>query len=343
MDHNISRDIRVRITPELTTVSKDVATCGLIFGSICIISALFGNSLIIAAVTRDRNLRQRQNVFLVSWAICELIMVFMRDVFLIIVYAIGEWPFGRTMTVINLCIFMARDSFAINHVVAITVYRYAMIVHPLIYRILIRTRNLIIIVINLFLMPVVLMLIIDFDIYNKQYKFITKGMYAMKEDNGTLVDVPMVTMTAVFVSLTLYSTLMAVCYGHLYIFIRKSSKRVERWTRETNQFGQHENGTNKISMKRNIRELKFIKTMIIIFVMFIFSYFSLPIMLMANKTFSFSHWAYLPLVMINWFSSSVSWIMYGFTHDGFRKAFLTMLRCSKNRIEVSEQSITAVA
>ncbi|KAK2143082.1 hypothetical protein LSH36_879g00001 [Paralvinella palmiformis] len=167
-------------------------------------------------------------------------------------------------------------------------------------------------------------------------------MYAIKVDNGTLIDIPMVTTTAVFVSLILYSTVMTACYGHLYIFIRKSPKRVERWTRETNQFGQHENGTNTISMKRNIRELKFIKTMIIIFVMFIFSYFSLPIMLMANKTFSFSHWAYLPLVMINWFSSSVSWILYGFTHDGFRKAFLTMLRCYVKRIGRSEQGKSAV-
>ena len=330
------------ITPDLTTVSRDVATCGLIVGIICIVSALFGNSLIIAAVTRERGLRQRQNVFLVSWAVCEIVMVFARDVFLVAVYAIGEWRFGRTMAKVNLFLFMARNSFAINHVVAITVYRYMLIVHPNVYRILVRTRNLVIIVINLFLMPIALMLLLDFDIYHKPYRFITKGMYAMKEDNGTLADVPVANMASVFTSLTLDCTVMAACYGHIYLFMRKSSRRVENWTREMSQSNQRESEKNKSAMRKNVREMKFIKTMIIIFVTFIFSYFSLPVMLMIDKKFSLSHWAYLPLVMVNWFSSSVSWIMYGFTHDGFRKAFLKLFRSPVKRTEVTEQSVTEV-
>ena len=333
----VPADNRVLLTPTLTSVPKDVATCGLIFGCICIVSALFGNSLIIATVTRERNLRQRQNVFLVTWAVSEIIMVFIRDIFLIIVYAIGEWRFGRMMALINLFLFMSRNSFAISHVVVITVYRYALIVHPNVYRVISKTHNLVIAILYIFVIPVLLMLILDIDMYIKPYRFITKGMYAMKEDNGTLAEVPTANMASVFTSLILNCMVMAACYAHIYVFIKKSSRRVDNWTREMTQSDQRENEKKKSTMRRNIREAKFIKTMIIIFITFIFSYFSLPVMLMMDKTFSLSHWAYLPLVMINWFSSSVSWIMYGLTHDGFRKGFVRLLRCPEKRVDTLEQ------
>ncbi|KAK2142350.1 hypothetical protein LSH36_966g00037 [Paralvinella palmiformis] len=274
----VPADNRVLLTAILTSVPKDVATCGLIFGCICIVSALFGNSLIIATVTRERNLRQRQNVFLVTWAVSEIIMVFIRDIFLIIVYAIGEWRFGRMMALINLFLFMSRNSFAISHVVVITVYRYALIVHPNVYRVISKTHNLVIAILYIFVMPVLLMLILDIDMYIKPYRFITKGMYAMKEDNGTLAEVPTANMASVFTSLILNCMVMAACYAHIYVFMKKSSRRVDNWTREMTQSDQRENEKKKIS-----------------------------------------------------------WIMYGLTHDGFRKGFVRLLRCPEKRVDTLEQ------
>ncbi|KAK2145129.1 hypothetical protein LSH36_700g00002 [Paralvinella palmiformis] len=68
--------------------------------------------------------------------------------------------------------------------------------------------------------------------------------------------------------------------------------------------------------------------MTIMFSLFVVSHFPMPIAITADPSWRLSHWIYLPLLVINWFSSSVSWIVYTITHTGFRTAILKRIKYS---------------
>ncbi|KAK2139662.1 hypothetical protein LSH36_1664g00007 [Paralvinella palmiformis] len=86
-----------RFLQNLSYVPEDVAVIGLILGSLGSASALLGNILIIMTFLTDRHLRQRQNVFVVSAAIMEIILTFLKDAIALGVYGVGRWQFGVTM------------------------------------------------------------------------------------------------------------------------------------------------------------------------------------------------------------------------------------------------------
>ena len=93
MEHTNGTAGGTPITIDMTTVPADVAACGLALGLVCVTSALFGNGLIIATISREPSLRQRQNVFLVSSAMSEIVLVFLHNVFWLAVYALGRLKF----------------------------------------------------------------------------------------------------------------------------------------------------------------------------------------------------------------------------------------------------------
>ncbi|KAK2140169.1 hypothetical protein LSH36_1455g00009 [Paralvinella palmiformis] len=312
----------------LGTVPDDVAVCGLVLGSLCSISALIGNILILIVFLSERSLRQRQNTFVVSAAIAEVLLVFLKDVYLLGVWSLRSWRFGDTIMQVCNVIFICRNGIAIGHVVAVTVYRYVLIVHPRAYRILSKTSVILITLLLLFFIP----LISSLGVLAFKFFFNTKVMFCIRESklgihNGTLVEENMGgDPIPSFLYVSINAVILIFCNVHIYLFIKRSSQRVANAT-VNNATGDGTNGKQTLSKRATKKEVRFVKIMAIIFGTFLVSYYVLPAVIMLDKQWSLSHWVYFPFVVINWFSSSINWIVYSLTHSGFRRSVQRILRC----------------
>ncbi|KAK2163809.1 hypothetical protein LSH36_74g13024 [Paralvinella palmiformis] len=303
-----------------------VRASGLILGSFCTFSSLFGNLLIAIIFLLDKNLRQRQNIFIISAAITEIITIFFRDIFILVVYFKGKGQFGTALMYIIGFIFYSRNGFAIGHVIALTVYRYAMIVRPKIYRILSKTSVMVLTLTLLFVVPLcgAVGTLSDRLIFNTKVMFcVTEKSLGIK-NNRLTEDVSRTSILPFFLYIILNSIILVSCNVHIYLYIRKSSKR----TGGTNSNRIKKNNETKVSKRSPSKEARFVKIMTIMFSMFLVCYFPIPIAMTTDPKWDLSHWIYLPLLLINWFSSSVSWVIYIITHTAFRIAVLKRIKCS---------------
>ena len=220
-----------------------VAVCGVVFGIICIMSAIFGNVLIIATVLKERSLRQRQNVFVISMAVSELFVIFIRDIFVLGVYCRREWVFGSTLVSAGIIINICRNAVAVGHIVAITIYRYALIVHNKAYHVITKTPFLVFVLLLLFFFP--LGAAIATANAHEMYTYNTKSMWPIKESDLKIIIFSYNTNSSNFTSQKRVSSLaivfgyllinvaiLALCYIHIYIFIKRSAQRVKNWSSE---------------------------------------------------------------------------------------------------------------
>ncbi|KAK2163810.1 hypothetical protein LSH36_74g14039 [Paralvinella palmiformis] len=325
-DNPIIDEALIEFLYNLEHMPIGVRACGLIMGSFCTLSSLFGNLLIAIIFLLDKGLRQRQNTFVVSAAIMEVMTIFLRDIFLLAVYRTGKWQFGTALLYINCLFFYSRNGFAIGHVIALTVYRYAMIVRPNAYRVLSRTPVMLLALVLVFLIPLCGALLV----LSGKLVFNTKVMFPVTEkalgiqDNRLVGSVSRNWIAGLFLYIIGNAMILVGCNVHIYFFIKKSSRRVGCITPK----GMKKANETKVSKRSPSKEARFVKIMTIMFSMFLVCYFPIPIAMTTDPKWDLSHWIYLPLLLINWFSSSVSWVIYIITHTAFRIAVLKRIKCS---------------
>lgn len=105
---------------------------GLIMGFI-ILSALFGNLLVIVSVMRHRKLRVITNYFVVSLALADMLVALFAMTFNASVELFGRWLFGYFMCDVWNSLDVFFSTVSILHLCCISVDRYYAIVQPLDY------------------------------------------------------------------------------------------------------------------------------------------------------------------------------------------------------------------
>ncbi|KAK2147069.1 hypothetical protein LSH36_571g00049 [Paralvinella palmiformis] len=218
-------------------IPPDVAICGLIFGAICIGSSLFGNSLIIATVIRERSLRHRQNVLVISMAAAEIVLIVVHDLFVIGVYGKRKWTFGAPMISATLVINICRNAIAVGHIVAITVYRSAKIVHQRAYRLMSSATFIGAVLVVLYLFPLGTTLLLIRNVSTETYLYNTKGMWPVKESvlyhemsgRNRTQSSGQNSLFVVFSYLLANVAILAFCYVDIYIFVKRSRRTIGQW------------------------------------------------------------------------------------------------------------------
>ena len=332
------------IFSHLITIPVDVSICGLVFGIPLTVSALFGNILIVLTVFKEKRLQQRQNVFVASMALSELAMVVTRDIFFLVAYGTQRWSLGGRFAVMLHMTRTFRNVSAVGHIVAITVYRYALIVHNKAYHTIAKIPCIVAVLLFLYIFPIISGLASVSEIFKgtdvETFMTInTKSMSSTKfttllsrqavsnsSTNGSGGEVsngPNVLML-VILYLVANILILAGCYIHIYIFVRRSKKRLQSWGKNKENPGAQNGDKHKDNT-----EIKFIKTMAIVFVAFVCSYVWLPIVAAVDSPGRLSHWIYFPFVIMNWAASSINWVVYGLTHPTFREGFKKILGCGR--------------
>ncbi|XP_015523836.1 octopamine receptor beta-2R isoform X1 [Neodiprion virginianus] len=116
---------------EWSKMSKSILI-GCVLGSI-IITAVFGNLLVMVSVMRHRKLRIITNYFVVSLALADMLVAMFAMTFNASVQVTGRWVFGYFMCDVwnSLDVYFSTSS--ILHLMCISVDRYYAIVRPLKY------------------------------------------------------------------------------------------------------------------------------------------------------------------------------------------------------------------
>ena len=122
-------DTGTRSNITMTSITEVFNYFVVLFGVFVIIATIFGNSLVILAIIRDKKLRRVGNIFIVNLAISDLLVGIIVTP-LSLVYQINvTWPFGRhlcnfwisidiiccTASILNLCVISYDRFHAISH------------------------------------------------------------------------------------------------------------------------------------------------------------------------------------------------------------------------------------
>jgi len=115
------------------------------------------------------------------------------------------------------------------------------------------------------------------------------------------------------------SGLLVYFYARIHFLVRLNHRRL------SNNLGDAANHT-EVDKRHSVngpnsKDIRILKTMIIIFVMYLGSQTPLPIMLYLDRTHSLPHLAYFPWVIFVWVSSSTNWIIYGALNRDYLRAY----------------------
>ncbi|XP_015585482.1 octopamine receptor beta-3R isoform X1 [Cephus cinctus] len=157
-------------TPTVTSISFDVSKIegasvsavndnvpltvlkGIVLVSI-IVTALLGNTLVIASVKRHRKLRVPTNRYVVSLAAADLLVAMCAMTFSASVELSGKWIFGRFMCDVWSSLDVYFSTASILHLCCISVDRYYAIVRPLEYPIIMRRNTVTCMLCSAWLLP----------------------------------------------------------------------------------------------------------------------------------------------------------------------------------------------
>ncbi|XP_012261931.1 octopamine receptor beta-3R isoform X1 [Athalia rosae] len=117
------------------------------------ITAVLGNTLVIASVRRHRKLRVPTNCYVVSLAAADLLVAICAMTFNASVELSGKWMFGRFMCDVWNSLDVYFSSASILHLCCISVDRYYAIVRPLEYPIIMRRATVTLMLGSAWLLP----------------------------------------------------------------------------------------------------------------------------------------------------------------------------------------------
>ncbi|XP_063784125.1 D(1A) dopamine receptor [Pseudophryne corroboree] len=335
------------------------------FLSVLILSTLFGNTLVCAAVVRFRHLRSKvTNFFVISLAVSDLLVAMLVMPWKAIAEIAGFWPFGSfcniwvafdimcsTASILNLCVISVDRYWAIS-----SPFRYERKMTPKVAFIMISVAWTLSVLISF--IPVQL----------NWHKAKTTSFFDLNMTlQGTTMDNCDSSLNRTYaISSSLISfyipvAIMIVTYTRIYRIAAKQIRRISALERAAVHAKNCQNSTGdrgsidcqqpesslKTSFKRETKVLKTLSVIMGVFVCCWLPFFILNCMVpfcdpsvsaSGAEPFCISSTTFDIFVWFGWANSSLNPIIYAFNAD-FRKAFSTLLGCyrlcptSNNAIE----------
>ncbi|XP_043925069.1 D(1A) dopamine receptor [Protopterus annectens] len=333
--------------------------------SLLILTTLFGNTLVCAAVVRFRHLRSKvTNFFVISLAVSDLLVAVLVMPWKAVTEIAGFWPFGSfcniwvafdimcsTASILNLCVISVDRYWAIS-----SPFRYERKMTPKVAFIMISVAWTLSVLISF--IPVQLnwhkAKTTSFLDFNNSFQ-------GKSLDNCDSSLNRTYAISSSLISFYIPVAIMIVTYTRIYRIAQKQIRRIsvleraavhakncQSSTGSTNivEFQQPESNF-KLSFKRETKVLKTLSVIMGVFVCCWLPFFILNCMVpfcelsvstSATEPFCISSSTFDVFVWFGWANSSLNPIIYAFNAD-FRKAFSTLLGCyrlcpaSNNAIE----------
>ncbi|XP_064608144.1 melatonin receptor type 1B-like [Liolophura sinensis] len=299
---------------------------------VIMLTGTVGNILVVGAVLTTKALRTMGNIFILNLAFADLCVTAIVDPFSIIGFVLGEVYFEDKPALCELvaCICLTSCFCSLLSIGAISINRYIHICHHQVYPKIFTFRNTVLITIGLWVVSFLCEMPNFFGwgdhVYDRKtlsciYDRLADYSYTLFFTIGGIIT-PLV--------------IIAICYLRIYLFVRGSTRKI----RDTQE--QHMN-----LPKKGKNDLKFVRTLFIIFLIFSVCWMPYVIVVLYDKHDRLSSDVHTYVVLLAHINSSMNSVLYGITNRHFRMAYKRLLcidKCCKKKRRISEDnSITNMA
>ncbi|GIX70216.1 hypothetical protein CDAR_530541 [Caerostris darwini] len=254
-----------------------------------------------------------------------------------------DWNYGDVLCKLFPLVRYSNGAVSLFSVIAITINRYILIVHPTLYRDMYKPRNIAIMIGFIWISALVLLFFPLFEVWGKfgyDPKVGTCSIMKLNERSPK--------MTLYIVAFGLPSMVFLVCYSRIFWVVHQASQRVMKdsldnvsinrsvtFSSKKGVFRKHyrhsEMETEKTALKRSKQELKVLRMMMVIFITFVLCYFPVSFVKIFKKEDD------LPILNIFgylgvYFSNIINPVIYIVMSNEYRKAYLDLfcLRSAKS-------------
>lgn len=277
-------------------VFLDYTTELLCFGALCFILfaivGIIGNFVSILALSRSKRLRNPTTAFIVNLCVADLLFCCFSMPLSAITFIEKNWPYGDFLCQLFPLVRYSNGAVSLFSVIAITVNRYILIVHPKIYPTVYTKRNMAIMISLIWLTSVLLLLPPLLGVWGTLGYDPYVGTCTILQKNGFSPKMPIY-----ITGFALTSIIFAFCYLRIYVVVRNASKKTRReednknfsklsFTSRNGLFSRsyrHSEMDDTLGQHRTKHELRVLKVMLVIFLVFILCYFPVSFVKIFHK------------------------------------------------------------
>lgn len=339
------------ITDAIVTLFHEYPPALLNFGAACCIAfsiiGIPGNLISIGALARSPRLRNATTTFIINLCVADAIFCSFSIPLSASTFLQGRWVHGDALCVLFPLVRYSNVAVSLLSVVAITVNRYVLIVHPQKYKSVYKKHWIALMVVIIWLFSFVCLLPPLLKVWGKFGFDPTVGTCTILKVNGRSPKVFLYVFAFVMPSLA-----FVICYSRIFWVVRKAHRNVKERrpdiTLETR--GKMEGGSksprillqqlrekfhtssSEISGKRKkqlTKDIRLLRMILVIFFTFVICYLPVTIIKITRKEDDLPVINILGYVSI-YFSSCINPIIYVLMSQEYRQAYKKCFSCSKD-------------
>lgn len=352
MDKNISiyiDDIHISRMENLNeTVFSGYPRALLCFGAVCFVTfaiiGVLGNLISILALSRCTRLRNATTAFIVNLCFADLLFCSFSMPLSAIQFIDENWYFGEVLCKLFALFRYSNGAVSLFSVIAITVNRYILIVHPKIYPAVYKRRNIAFMIAFIWIMSFFLLMFPLLEIWGTLGYDPNVGTCTILKHNGKSPK-----MFLYITAFGLPSIIFIACYTRIFLAVRKTSRRASR--KEDNMISgsisftakkgwlnksfRHSEMPKSYTPHRDRKELRVLRVMLVIFILFILCYFPVSFVKIFQKEENLKYLNVLGYLGV-YFSNIINPVIYIVMSKEYRRAYKELFCRSK----VKRQTLT---
>ncbi|GIX70210.1 g-protein coupled receptor moody [Caerostris darwini] len=283
------------------------AACLIIFA----IVGVFGNFVSILALSKSKKLRNATTAFIVNLCVADLLFCGFSMPLSALTFLERHWNYGDVLCKLFPLVGYSNGAVSLFSVIAITINRYILIVHPNVYRDMYKPRNIAIMIGFIWMSALVLLIFPLFEVWGKFGYDPKVGTCSIMKLNGRSPK-----MTFCIVAFGLPSMVFPVCYSRIYWVVHQASERARKDSLDNVSI-------NKTALRRSKQELKVLRMIMVIFITFVLCYVPVIVVKIFKKEDD------MPILNIFgylgfYFSNIINPVIYIVMSNEYRKAYLDL-------------------
>ncbi|GFY58902.1 g-protein coupled receptor moody [Trichonephila inaurata madagascariensis] len=314
------------------------AACFIVFTVV----GVFGNFVSILALSKSEKLRNATTAFIVNLCVADLLFSGFSMPLSALTFLERDWNYGEVLCKLFPLVRYSNGAVSIFSVIAITINRYILIVHPTLYREMYTVKNIAIMIGLIWISALGLLMFPLFEVWGRLGYDPKVGTCTILKLNGQSPK-----MSIYVAAFGIPSLVFLVCYSRIFWVVHKTALRVKKdsidYTTIQNSvtfsskkvvfwknYRHSEMENAKTSLKRSKQELKVLKMLMIIFVTFILCYFPVSFVKIFKKE---DDWPILNILgyLGVYFSNIINPVIYIVMSFEYRKAYIQLFCPNSNR------------
>ncbi|KFM79790.1 G-protein coupled receptor moody, partial [Stegodyphus mimosarum] len=309
------------------------------FGIVSYISfAIFGvigNLISIIALSKSKRLRNATTAFVINLCVSDLLLCSFSLPFSSVTFIERGWNYGDTLCTLLPMVRYSNGAVSIFSVVSITLNRYVLVAHPRQYSKLYKPRYIALMIITIWITSIIFLIPPLFEAWGKYDYDPTVGTCSIIKVNGKSPK----TFLYLF-AFGLMSVVFILCYIRIFWVVHRASKKIQNELQMSSStatissfspklyrlrnFHRHSGvHLDRSFWKRDNKELRVLKVMLVIFITFLICFLPVSIVKIFRDEDEISILNLVGYLGV-YFSSIINPVIYVVTSREYRKAYIEL-------------------